>query len=314
MERELLYRFFARTASFEEEEAVCNWANASEDNREELIRERKYFDILLLHQAKSPEKTSSARRFSLPSVIRESMKIAAAISILAASALYIYNNVEITTPPVAMNKIVVPPGQRANITLSDGTNVWLNACSEMTYPVSFNQKSRNVFLKGEAYFDVSKNIEHPFIVQTNECNIKVLGTKFNVQTNEQDNEFSAALLEGSIELTDKINPEHTIQLSPMTKAEWKNGEMVVDSIRNLDDYRWKEGLLCFENIRFAELMERFERTYDIRIVIQNNSLNDYKCSGKCRVSDGVDFILQVLQRSTRFTFSRNDDNTIIYIK
>ena len=64
----------------------------------------------------------------------------------------------------------------------------------------------------------------------------------------------------------------------------------------------------------ADLMKRFEKTYDIRIVIQNKSLHDYKCSGKCRVSDGVDFILQVLQRSTRFTFSRSDDNTIIYIK
>ena len=61
-------------------------------------------------------------------------------------------------------------------------------------------------------------------------------------------------------------------------------------------------------------MKRFEKTYDIRIVIQNKRLDDYKCSGKCRVSDGVDFILQVLQRSTRFAFSRNDDNTIIYIK
>ena len=90
--------------------------------------------------------------------------------------------------------------------------------------------------------------------------------------------------------------------------------MVVDSIRNLDNYRWKEGLICFEDIRFADLMKRFEKTYDIRIVIRNKSLHDYKCSGKCRVSDGVDFILQVLQRSTRFTFSRNDDNTIIYIK
>ena len=169
-------------------------------------------------------------------------------------------------------------------------------------------------MKGEAYFDVSKDAKHPFVVQTKKCDIKVLGTKFNVQADEQDNEFSAALLEGSIELTDKIKPDAKIQLSPMTKAEWKNGEMVIDSIRNLDDYRWKEGLICFENIRFADLMERFERTYDIRIIIQNKKLNDYKCSGKCRISDGVDFILQVLQRSTHFTFSRNDDNTVIYIK
>ncbi|WP_308548713.1 FecR family protein [uncultured Parabacteroides sp.] len=314
MDRKVLHRFFAGTASFEEEEAVCDWVDASDKNREELIRERKYFDVLLLHKAKNSSMAQSGRRFSLPFVIGESLKIAAAISVLVVSALYIYNNVAKPAPVLAMNKIVVPPGQRANLTLSDGTNVWLNACSELAYPASFTEESRSVSLKGEAYFDVSKDAEHPFIVQTNQCDIKVLGTKFNVQADESDCEFSAALLEGSIELTNKMNPGPSILLAPMQKAEWTGGKMVVDSIRNLDNYRWKEGLICFEDIRFADLMKRFEKTYDIRIVIRNKSLHDYKCSGKCRVSDGVDFILQVLQRSTRFTFSRNDDNTIIYIK
>lgn len=314
MDRKVLHRFFAGTASFEEEEAVCDWVDASDKNREELIRERKYFDVLLLHKAKNSSTTRSGRRFSLPFVIGESLKIAAAISVLVVSALYIYNNVAKPAPVLAMNKIVVPPGQRANLTLSDGTNVWLNACSEMTYPASFSEKTRHVSLKGEAYFDVSKDAEHPFVVQTKKCDIKVLGTKFNVQVDESDCEFSAALLEGSIELTNRMKPGPSIRLTPMQKAEWTGGRMVVDSIRNLDNYRWKEGLICFEDIRFADLMKRFEKTYDIRIVIQNKRLHDYKCSGKCRVSDGVDFILQVLQRSTRFTFSRSDDNTIIYIK
>ena len=299
MDRNVLHRFFAGTASFEEEEAVCDWVDASNKNREELIRERKYFDVLLLHKTKNSSMVQSGHRFSLPFVI-----------------LYISNNVGKPAPVLEMNKIVVPPGQRANLTLSDGTNVWLNACSEMTYPASFSEDIRRVSLKGEAYFDVSKDVEHPFVVQTKKCDIKVLGTEFNVRVNEaeSDCEFSAALLEGSIELTNKMEPGPSIRLAPMQKAEWTGGKMVVESIRNLDDYRWKEGLICFEDIRFADLMKRFEKTYDIRIVIQNKSLHDYKCSGKCRVSDGVDFILQVLQRSTRFTFSRSDDNTIIYIK
>ena len=316
MDRNVLHRFFAGTASFEEEEAVCDWVDASDKNREELIRERKYFDVLLLHKTKNSSMVQSGHRFSLPFVIRESLKIAAAISVLVVSALYIYNNVAKPAPVLAMNKLVVPPGQRANLTLSDGTNVWLNACSEMTYPASFSEDTRRVSLKGEAYFDVSKDVEHPFVVQTKKCDIKVLGTEFNVRVNESESdcEFSAALLEGSIELINKMKPGPSIRLAPMQKAEWTGGKMVVESIRNLDDYRWKEGLICFEDIRFADLMKRFEKTYDIRIVIQNKSLHDYKCSGKCRVSDGVDFILQVLQRSTRFTFSRSDDNTIIYIK
>lgn len=314
MDKQVLHRFFAGTASFEEEEAVCNWADASDKNREELIKERKYFDVLLLHQAKNSPSEQAARRLGLPSVIGESLKIAAAISVLIVSALYIYDRMAKPAPALAMNKISVPPGQRANITLSDGTNVWLNACSELTYPASFKEETRNVSLKGEAYFDVSKDAEHPFVVQTNRYDIKVLGTKFNVRAEELNCEFSAALLEGSIELTNNLEPGSKLRLAPMQKAELRGNDMVVESIRNLDDYRWKEGLICFEDIRFADLMQRFEKTYDIRIVIRNERLHDYKCSGKCRVSDGVDFILQVLQRSTRFSFTRSDDNTIIYIK
>lgn len=152
MDRNVLHRFFAGTASFEEEEAVCDWVDASDKNREELIRERKYFDVLLLHKTKNSSMVQSGHRFSLPFVIRESLKIAAAISVLLVSALYISNNVGKPAPVLEMNKIVVPPGQRANLTLSDGTNVWLNACSEMTYPASFSEDIRRVSLKGEAYF------------------------------------------------------------------------------------------------------------------------------------------------------------------
>ena len=314
MDKKVLHRFFAGTASFEEEEAVCNWVDASDKNREELIKERKYFDVLLLHQAGNSPSGQAARRFRLPSVIGESLKIAVAISVLIVSALYIYDRMTKPAPVLAMNKISVPPGQRANITLSDGTNVWLNACSELTYPASFTEETRNVSLKGEAYFDVSEDAEHPFVVQTNRYDIKVLGTKFNVQSEELNCEFSVALLEGSVELTNNQEPGSKFRLAPMQKAELRGNDMVVDSILNLDNYRWTEGLICFEDIRFGDLMKRFEKTYDIHIVIQNKRLHDYRCSGKCRVSDGVDFILQVLQRSTRFSFTRSDDNTIIYIK
>ena len=316
MDRETLYKFFEGAASYEEEVRIRQWMEHSPENRREFLKERKIFDsMLLLGDEKTIEEKMRHKSWSLSSLGTELIKIAAAVAVTLGLSL-LYQFVSNKNGVVPMQSIYVPTGQRVNITLSDGTNVWLNACREMTYPASFSEDIRRVSLKGEAYFDVSKDVEHPFVVQTKKCDIKVLGTEFNVRVNEaeSDCEFSAALLEGSIELTNKMEPGPSIRLAPMQKAEWTGGKMVVESIRNLDDYRWKEGLICFEDIRFADLMKRFEKTYDIRIVIQNKSLHDYKCSGKCRVSDGVDFILQVLQRSTRFTFSRSDDNTIIYIK
>ena len=315
MDRETLYKFFEGAASYEEEVRIRQWMEHSPENRREFLKERKIFDsMLLLGDEKTIEEKMRHKSWSLSSLGTELIKIAVAVAVTLGLSL-LYQFVSDKNGVVPMQSIYVPTGQRVNITLSDGTNVWLNACSEMTYPASFSEDIRRVSLKGEAYFDVSKDVEHPFVVQTKKCDIKVLGTEFNVRVNEaeSDCEFSAALLEGSIELTNKMEPGPSIRLAPMQKAEWTGGKMVVESIRNLDDYRWKEGLICFEDIRFADLMKRFEKTYDIRIVIQNKSLHDYKCSGKCRVSDGVDFILQVLQRRTRITLSRSDDNTIIYI-
>lgn len=316
MDRKTLYRFFSGTASFEEEIAVCDWVDMSEENRKEIIRERKYFDLLLLHKQRFVRSPKIVDIPHLSYFLYRSLMIVASIAVLLVSSLYIYTTIsaESINTEITENKIIVPSGQRVNVTLSDGTNIWLNACSEMIYPSSFSGKKRVVSLKGEAYFDVVENKDSPFFIKTNKCDIKVLGTQFNVQVDEINCDFSVALLEGSIELINKINNKPFFLLSPMQKVELKNGEYLVDSIRDFDSFRWKEGLICFDNIQFTELMKRFEKIYDIRIVVQNKTLKEYVCSGKCRVADGVDFILHVLRRNRDFTFERNDDNTIIYIK
>lgn len=312
MEKEILHRFFAGTASFEEEEAVCNWADASEENKEELIKERKYFDVLLLHNSVDKKKKATPVRRLYPT-IREALKIAASIAVLVVSSLYIYGWVQ-PEEVTAYNKIVVPPGQRVNLTLSDGTSVWLNARTELLYPAAFTDKQRKVTLKGEGYFEVAKDHEKPFIVQTSKCDVKVLGTKFNVEAYDDTETFSTALMEGSVKLMDKKKLGVEVLLAPKQKAELKNGQFTVDAITDYDTYRWKEGLICFENILFTDLMKKFEKTYDIHIVNTNKKLDNYRCSGKFRMADGVDFVLHVLQRNAHFKFSRSGDNTIIYIK
>lgn len=308
----MLHRFFAGTASFEEEAAVCNWAETSETNRKELIKERKCFDILLLHDTtRKPQQVTSVYRL-LPA-IQDLLKVAAAIAILVVSALHLYNWAK-PEEVIAFNKIVVPPGQRVNLTLSDGTTVWLNARTELIYPAAFTGNIRKVTLKGEGYFEVTKDTERPFVVQTEKCDVNVLGTKFNVEAGSGTDVFSAALMEGSILIKDKTKASSEITLSPRQKAEWKDGTFRVDSITEYDSYRWKEGLICFENILFTDLMKKFEKTYDMRIVVSNPKLTTYRCSGKFRVADGIDFVLHVLERNARFTYSRNDDNTVITVK
>ena len=113
-----------------------------------------------------------------------------------------------------MNTIKVPAGQRANLTLPDGTNVWLNARSEMRYPAVFTGNKREITLDGEAYFEVTHNEDKPFVVQTNKCNVEVLGTKFNVEAYSDSEDFCTSLMEGSVRVSDKGNPSESLVLAP----------------------------------------------------------------------------------------------------
>ena len=315
MDRNVLHRFFAGTASFEEEEAVCDWVDASDKNREELIRERKYFDVLLLHKTKNSSMVQSGHRFSLPFVIRESLKIAAAISVLLVSALYISNNVGKPAPVLEMNKIVVPPGQRANLTLSDGTNVWLNARTKIVYPAVFDKSVRQVAVDGEAYFDVAKDKKRPFIVETGKCNMEVLGTKFNVEGYSDKDDFEVTLMEGSVRVASRIGLGDTLMLKPDSKAcLQKDGRLKVIPVDDYNPYRWKEGLICFRNESFLSIMSDLEKYFGVSIVVENKNVLKYYFTGKFRQADGIDYALRVLQRDIRFKYERDDENQIIYIR
>ena len=315
MDRNVLHRFFAGTASFEEEEAVCDWVDASNKNREELIRERKYFDVLLLHKTKNSSMVQSGHRFSLPFVIRESLKIAAAISVLLVSVLYISNNVGKPAPVLEMNKIVVPPGQRANLTLSDGTNVWLNARTKIVYPAVFDKSVRQVAVDGEAYFDVAKDKKRPFIVETGKCNMEVLGTKFNVEGYSDKDDFEVTLMEGSVRVASRIGLGDTLMLKPDSKAcLQKDGRLKVIPVDDYNPYRWKEGLICFRNESFLSIMNDLEKYFGVSIVVENKNVLKYYFTGKFRQADGIDYALRVLQRDIRFKYERDDENQIIYIR
>ena len=310
MDRNVLHRFFAGTASFEEEEAVCDWVDASDKNREELIRERKYFDVLLLHKTKNSSMVQSGHRFSLPFVIRESLKIAAAISVLLVSALYISNNVGKSAPVLEMNKIVVPPGQRANLTLSDGTNVWLNACSEMTYPASFSEDIRRVSLKGEAYFDVRKDEVHPFVVRTRFGEVTVLGTAFNINAYNDADACYTTLVYGKVNFS--TPDQNTITLAP--------GEQAVASSRGIEkrvvdvnEYiGWAQGVYVFNNKRLGDIMKTFERWYDVHVYYEKESLRDLTYSGDLQRYGTINTFLNALELTGDIYYRINGRNILIY--
>lgn len=318
MNKETLYRYFEGMASREEEEAVYRWLDASAGNEEDLLKEREFFDAMILagsaEDAKE-KKVEVQKHFGIQIhlFVREVLKVAAVVAITVACGLYFHlaDKKELLS---AMNTISVPVGQRVNLKLPDGTLVWLNASSEIVYPAVFSGGKREVRLNGEAYFEVTHNIENPFVVRTEKCDIEVLGTKFNVEAYSNSNNFSTALMEGSVKVTGNDSSSRPVLLKPDQEVRLKDGRLMVSSINDYDQFRWREGLVCFKDVAFNELMTRFEKCYGIQIVVENRHLEEYTCSGKFRISDGVDNALRILQRDARYTFERNEDNSIIYIK
>jgi ferric-dicitrate binding protein FerR (iron transport regulator) len=317
MNRNSLHKFYKGLASAKEKEAIKQWLESNPRHEKAFFNEREFFDTVLL-SVKHPDfvpKSIGKSPLSLRHFYLETLKIASVAAIMFVVGFYVHTKkVEKEHSLSLVHTIAVPPGQRVSILLSDGTRVWLNARSEMKYPASFSARKREVELNGEAYFEVCHNEKSPFIVHTDKCDVEALGTTFNVDAHRDNDNFSVALIEGSVKVINHENAENTIMLSPCYKAEQVNGVFSTGIIDDYDAYRWRDGLLCFKDVNVTELLRRLEKCYDIRIIIENDNLSDYVISGKFRISDGIDNALRILQKDAKYTFFRDSEKDVIYIQ
>lgn len=319
MDKELLYRFFEGNVSVEEMNLVKEWAEASDANRQQLLRERKLFNAMLLVGHSVPSARAMVLYKKKNYFIREFLKIAAVIVITVGITAALFSvGRDTDNVDIAMQTIIVPAGQRVNVSLPDGTDIWLNAGTRMQYPVSFMKDKREVILDGEAYFEVAHNAECPFVVHTPAMDVEVLGTKFNVEAYSKKNNFETSLMQGKVMVKSLFNNRQSVVLMPHYKATLnEDGKLVVGKIEDYNVYRWKEGLYCFKNKPFTSIMEDLEKYYDLKIELDcksNKGIEDVILTGKFRISDGLDYVLRVLQKDVSFTYKRDKDNDIIYIK
>ena len=314
MNKDILYKFFEGNASFEEEAAVKQWMEESAENRLAFLKERKLFDAMLLLGNEEIIKNGK-KRFSinLSSLRTELIKIAAVVAITLGGSYFYYQS-SLEKELMAMQTITVPAGQRINITLGDGTNVWLNARTSLSYPVKFGKNNRQVVLDGEAYFDVTKDKSKPFIVQTDNYNVEVLGTQFDVNAYSETGEFETTLMSGSVKVASASDSTQKITLKPNNKVFLQDGKLHVTAVDDYNPYRWKEGLICFKNETFTSIMKDFEKYYGLTIQVKNKNVFKYVYTGKFRQTDGIDYALRVLQKDIKFTYQRDDENQIIYIE
>ncbi|MDR3340288.1 MAG: FecR domain-containing protein [Candidatus Symbiothrix sp.] len=310
MDKEAIYRFFNGTSSPDEEARLQEWLEESDDNHRIWLNERKLFDMSIMNVDDSiPEK----RKHLLP-VLKNLLKIAAIVVITLCISYFIFNRESDETAQQATQTITVPAGQRVNLTLPDGTNVWLNARTSISYPVVFGRKERMMKLDGEAYFEVAKDKDRPFTVITKDGEIEVTGTSFNVQAYSLESVFETTLMEGNVCVRLSDGAASEVRLLPGQKASLSAGKLRVEKVEDFTHYRWREGLICFSNNTFVEIMHDLERYYDVKIKVLNQKVLKRHYTGKFRYTDGVDYALRALQKNIPFEIVRDDENQIIEIK
>lgn len=311
MQRELLHKYFRGGTSPEEEKLIMDWADASPDNYHQYLEERKKWNALLLHLHIGQKKNTTPAKeksFNLWKIAG----IAASIALLVALSWIQFGMKAEQT--AGLQSVLVPAGQRVQLVLEDGTKVWLNSKTIFSYPTSFGNKSREVQLEGEGFFEVAHDTKKPFIVKTDNYNIRVLGTTFDVRAyGKDDSKFETCLLNGSVHVSSNRNASETITLAPKEKVIEINGKLEKKELGSLDRFRWKDGLICIDDIPFDQLMKLFEDYFDTRVIIKSNTVSDYKCTGKFRQSDGMQYALRVIQKDLKFNFSQDDDTKEITI-
>lgn len=308
IDKHILIRYFLGQSPEEEKEAIRQWLENDPANKQQFVRERIRFDASILADENA---IRPAQRWHIHPSIQIGLKIAASFLILL-SSLYLYDSYKTEKLSTTFQAIRVPAGNRTNLTLPDGTEVWLNANTSLKYPIAFTQANREVILDGEAYFDVVKD-KKPFIVKTDKYDVEVLGTKFDVEAYSKEPGFRAALFSGKVKLYNGEQEADPIFLQPGQTAELEDGALTVSSTKDVNIYRWREGLIYIEDKSFEEIMKLFEKYYNVTIITQNKAVKSLGYKGKLRTTDGIDHALRVLQNDFPFTYEWKEDTNTIYI-
>ena len=219
---------------------------------------------------------------------------------------------EVESGEPAMAQVIIPYGKRSEIILADGTKIWLNAGSTLSYPVRFTGNSREVYLSGEAFFEVSTDRSKPFYVITGDLRIKVTGTRFNVTSYNNDIVTQAVLVEGRIEAAKNRLFGRSVELSPGERIVYdrKENKIKKDKVDTELYTSWVNGYLILENEPVEEIFKKLERYYDKKIVVEGLS-GQYRFTGKLNLAEDLEKVLKNVAFPASFTVENKDGVYII---
>ena len=307
------------------------WIAASAENQQYFIRQREIWFSAVSREAASvydkdkafenfrnrvesqKEIQSTSRRgFSLSALWRYAAVVAVIIAVGCISYWQGEVNVKDTFADISVE---APLGSKTKLYLPDGTLVWLNAGSRMTYSQGFGVDNRKVELEGEGYFEVKRNEKIPFFVKTKDLQLQVLGTKFNFRDYPEDHEVVVSLLEGKVGLNNLLREEKEAVLSPDERAVLNkaNGLLTVESVTASNASQWTDGYLFFDEELLPDIAKELERSYNVKIHIANDSLKTFRFYGNfVRREQNIQEVLEALASTEKMQYKIEERNITIY--
>ena len=210
--------------------------------------------------------------------------------------------------------IEAPVGARTCMYLPDGTQVWLNSCSRLTYSQGFGINDRNLKLEGEGYFEVSRNEQLPFIIHTQEVDVTVLGTQFNFKNYADDSEASVSLLSGKVKLSNHLRQEETLYLQPNEKVTLNKltGEMKTTRTQVQNSKIWTHDELFFDEELLVDIAKKLMRNYDVKIEVAD-SLKNTRFYGSFKMSGStIEQVLETISSTNRMKYRQEKGIYILY--
>ena len=207
------------------------------------------------------------------------------------------------------NELIIPKGGEYQVMLADGTKVWLNSASRLIYPQSFMGKERRVVLSGEAFFDVAHDAERPFIVETSRMNVKVLGTRFNVNDYDDNEEVSTTLVNGSVEIVS--GDQQVFRLVPGEQAYGKENELEKREVNVRLYTSWIDGKFLFNNTELEEIAKQISRWYDVEIFFSSENVKKVRFTGAIVKFKPLDDLVRMIESTSQVRFSVKGKTIVI---
>jgi ferric-dicitrate binding protein FerR (iron transport regulator) len=227
-----------------------------------------------------------------------------------------FNNSE--PEAVAWQEIVVPRGNRMKVILPDKSSVWVNNESHLRYATDFSSGNRIVELSGEAYFDITHDAQHPFVVKVGNQRIKVLGTKFSVNAYPEDKIIETSLIAGSVEFdcSDMVNGKSKYMIEPGNSLFYdkRNNTVTTQKIQSSYFQYWENGVYAFKEETFEDLAVKIKRIFNVEIVFKDKYLKNKKYTGTISINDNIFLFMEAIRRTSVEPIEYEYNKNIINVK